>query len=148
MQQQAYEDGTFLSWDFNSTNPFVNPTSTACIIFINELGSEALDRQGLADAASDELVKNVASKCSNTIVIIHNPAIRLVDAWIENSNVTAVMFAHYAGQDSGRALVQLLFGAVSPSGRLPYTVAKKASDYGELLAAVKPDGKNDTDPQG
>jgi len=72
---------------------------------------------------------NVAKKCSNTIVIIHNAGIRLVDQWIEHPNVTAVIFAHLPGQDSGRALTQLLYGVQSPSGKLPYTVAKNESDY-------------------
>jgi beta-glucosidase len=52
-----------------------------------------------------------------------------VDQWIENPNITAVIFAHLPGQDSGRALVQLLYGQQSFSGKLPYTVAKNESDY-------------------
>lgn len=72
---------------------------------------------------------NVAAKCSNTIVVIHNAGIRLVDQWIENPNVTAVIFGHLPGQDSGRALVQLLYGVKSFSGKLPYTVAMNESDY-------------------
>jgi beta-glucosidase len=63
------------------------------------------------------------------VVVIHNAGPRLVDDWIENPNVTAVMFAHLPGQDAGRAVVQLLYGDTSPSGRLPYTVAKKPQDY-------------------
>lgn len=83
--------------------------------------------------ALDTLVRTVAATCNNTIVIIHNAGIRLVDAWIENPNVTAVLYAHLPGQDASRALVQILYGDVSPSGRLPYTVAKTSSDYGNLL---------------
>jgi beta-glucosidase len=62
-------------------------------------------------------------------VTIHNAGVRLVDQWIENPNITAVIFAHLPGQDSGRALVQLLYGQQSFSGKLPYTVAKNESDY-------------------
>lgn len=61
--------------------------------------------------------------------MIHNAGIRLVDQWIEHPNITAVIFAHLPGQDSGRALVQLLYGYESFSGKLPYTVAKNESDY-------------------
>jgi beta-glucosidase len=67
------------------------------------------------------------------MVVIHNAGIRIVDAWIENPNITAVIYAHLPGQDSGRALVNLMFGQKSFSGRMPYTVAKSASDYGTLL---------------
>jgi beta-glucosidase len=133
-QQQAYEDGTYLLWDLQSNDPYINLASDACIVFINEFAYEGADRTGLADPASDKLVTNVARSCKNTMVVIHNAGVRLVDNWIENPNVTAVIFAHLPGQDSGRALVEVMYGKQSPSGRLPYTVAKKESDYGAVLA--------------
>lgn len=141
LQGQAYEDGTSMFYDFNSADPNVAAESDACLVFINEFASETWDRPGLADPNKDMLVSNVASKCSNTIVVIHNAGIRLVDAWIDHLNVTAVIFGHLTGQDAGRAIVQLLYGVVSPSGRLPYTVAKSPKDYGDLLG---PCGNPDT----
>lgn len=139
-QRQAYDDDTFLAWDFVSINPRVNPASDACLVFINEQSSEGWDRPHLADAYSDRLVENVAAQCPNTMVVIHNAGLRLVDAWFENPNITAVIYAHVPGQDSGRALVEVMYGKQSPSGRLPYTVARKESDYGALLEPVVPDG--------
>lgn len=133
LTNQAAKDGTFLTWDIESPDPTVYVGSDVCLVLINEFATEGIDRPGLADLASDELVTNVAEQCSNTIVVIHNAGIRLVDAWIENPNVTAVIFAHLPGQDSGKALVEILYGYQSPSGRLPYTVAKTTEDYGELL---------------
>jgi beta-glucosidase len=88
----------------------------------------------------------VAANCSNTIVTIHNAGIRLVDQWIEHPNVTAVIFAHLPGQDSGRALVQLLYGYQSPSGKLPYTVAMNESDYNTLSPSL-PKGEFQLFPQ-
>lgn len=102
-------------------------------MFVNDVSSEGEDRAGLADSASDSLVMHVAAKCANTVVVIHNTYIRLVDAFYDHPNVTAIVYAHLPGQDSGRALVKLLWGDKSPSGKLPYTVAKNASDYGPLL---------------
>lgn len=142
-QRQAYEDDTFLAWDLASLNPLVNPASDACLVFINEAASEGWDRPYLADPSSDKLVKNVAAKCSNTMVVIHNAGLRLVDEWIENPNITAVLYAHLPGQDSGRALVEVMYGKQSPSGRLPYTVARKESDYNDLLEPVVPSGTVD-----
>ena len=81
------------------------------------------------------------------MVVIHNAGIRLVDRWIDNPNITAVIYAHLPGQDSGQALVDVMYGVESPSGRLPYTVAKKASDYGKLLAPVVPDSTTQWHPQ-
>lgn len=98
-------------------------------MFINTWADEGNDRTVLSDTYSDDLVTNVASSCPNTIVVIHTVGIRLLDPWITNPNVTAVMVAHLPGSDSGSALVQLLYGEQSPSGRLPYTIPKKISDY-------------------
>lgn len=109
------------------------PTSVdACLVFVNEYADEGWDRPGLAHGPSDELIINVANKCANTIVVVHNAGVRLVDRFVDHPNVTAILFAHLPGQDSGRAIVDVLYGKVSPSGRLPYTVAKNESDYGTL----------------
>ncbi|KAK1062374.1 hypothetical protein LTR12_010315 [Friedmanniomyces endolithicus] len=140
IQSRAYDDGTAIFFDFVSTNPTVVSSSDACLVFINEYSSEVWDRPGLADPDSDTLVNNVASACNNTIVVIHNAGIRLVDAWVNNPNVTAVIFAHLPGQDAGRAVASILYGDVGPSGRLPYTVARRSSDYGSLLGPCQADG--------
>ncbi|RDH31277.1 glycosyl hydrolase family 3 N terminal domain-domain-containing protein [Aspergillus welwitschiae] len=141
-QYQAKRDDTFLSWDFASVDPGVNAASEACIIFVNEQSSEGWDRPSLADTYSDTLITNVAAKCNNTMVVIHNAGVRVVDAWIEHPNITAVIFAHVPGQDSGTALVEIMYGRVSPSGRLPYTVARDPKDYGALLDPVYPDNSS------
>ncbi|THZ67606.1 putative glycosyl hydrolase [Aureobasidium pullulans] len=139
-QRQAYEDATFLQWDFLNQDPLVNPGSEHCIVFVNEAASEGWDRPYLADPYSDELIENVAEQCNSTIVVIHNAGVRLVDRFVDHPNITAVIFAHLPGQDSGRALVEVLYGKQSPSGRLPYTVAKQASDYGNLLHPIVAEG--------
>lgn len=131
---QAYEDGTDLYWDFESGNPTVNPTSNACIVFGNAWATEGYDRPSVRDDYTDALINNVADYCSNTIVVFHNAGTRLVDQFVDHPNVTAIIYAHLPGQDSGKAIVSLLYGQENPSGRLPYTVARNESDYGTLLA--------------
>lgn len=111
------------------------------------MATEGWDRDGLHDDFSDGLVLNVASRCANTIVIVHAAGIRLVDQWIEHPNITAAMIAHLPGQDLGEALVQILYGEVSPSGKLPYTLAKNESDYGNLYSPCLPTSKDDHFPQ-
>lgn len=88
-----------------------------------------------------------ASQCNHTMVIINNVGVRLVDAWIEHINITAVIFGHLPGQDSGRVLVELMYGRQSFSGRLPYTVAKQESDYGDMPDPVVPSEKTPYYPQ-
>ncbi|KAI0485146.1 glycosyl hydrolase family 3 N terminal domain-containing protein [Xylariaceae sp. FL0804] len=134
---QAFDDGTTLYWDFESAEPSVDPTSDACIVVGNAWATEGYDRPSLRDDFTDGLIESVASQCANTIVVFHNAGTRLVDAFVDHPNVTAVVFAHLPGQDSGRALVALLYGRENFSGRLPYTVARNESDYGVLLRANK-----------
>jgi beta-glucosidase len=83
----------------------------------------------LRDETGDELVRNVADHCEETVVIISAAGLRLVDAWIEHPNVTAVLISGPLGQESGNSIVDVLFGDVNPSGKLPYTIAKDESDY-------------------
>jgi hypothetical protein len=54
-------------------------------------------------------------------------------AGINHPNVTAVLWAGLPGQEAGNALVDVLWGAVNPSGKLPYTIARDADDYGAGL---------------
>ncbi|KAH7085322.1 beta-glucosidase-like protein [Paraphoma chrysanthemicola] len=133
IQDRIIADRGTLRWDFFGLNPTIYANAEACLVFINSYASESFDRLSLTDNFSDQLVKNVATNCSNTIVIIHNAGVRTVDAWIDHPNVTAVLFAGVPGQESGHAIADVLYGDVNPSGRLPYTVAKKESDYGALL---------------
>ncbi|KAL4983738.1 putative beta-glucosidase M [Aspergillus falconensis] len=147
IKRRAYEDGSSVLWDFTSETPSVGYTSDVCLVFINAYATEGYDREALSDSHSDTIVTNVADNCANTIVVVHNAGIRTAEAWVDHTNVTAIIYAHLPGQDTGRALVELLYGKSNPSGRLPYTVAKKASDYGSLLEPSQPEGKYQYFPQ-
>ncbi|KAK3944102.1 putative glycoside hydrolase [Diplogelasinospora grovesii] len=144
---QAYDDNTALLWDFTNGNPQVNPESDACLVFTNAFATEGADRPGLRDDYTDGLILNVAAQCSNTIVVMHNAGARLVDQFIEQPNVTALIFAHLPGEASGKGLVQLLYGKSNAWGKLPYTVAKNESDYGALLKPDLPQGEFVNFPQ-
>ncbi|KAI6797519.1 putative beta-glucosidase [Hortaea werneckii] len=136
-----------LHTQFVGQKPTVKAPDAPCIVMINAQSSEGWDRSGIRDEYSDTLVENVASQCKNTIVVIHNAGVRLVDSWIENPNVTAVIFAHVPGQMNGEALARILYGEQSPSGRLPYTVAKTEADYGDLLSPSLPSAETPLYPQ-
>ena len=53
----------------------------------------------------------------------------LVEDWIDLPSVKAVLFAHLPGQEAGVSLTNILYGDVSPSGHLPYSIPVKESDY-------------------
>lgn len=147
IQRRAYEDGSSVLWDFTSESPSVDYTSDVCLVFINSYATEGYDRAGLDDTHSDTIVSNVADNCANTIVVLHNAGIRTAESWVDHTNVTGIIYAHLPGQDTGRALVEILYGDSNPSGRLPYTVAKTESDYGTLLEPSEPAGIYEYFPQ-
>lgn len=74
--------------------------------------------------SGDALIKSVADNCANTAVIINTVGPVIVTSFIDHPNVTAVLNAQLPGQESGNSLVDVIFGAVNPSGRLPYTMGK------------------------
>lgn len=147
LSARAQEDGTALYWDFESSNPSIDPGSDACIVDVNVFASEGWDRSSLHDDFTDDIILNVAANCSNTIVIFQNAGARLVDTFIDHPNVTALIFAHVPGQDSGKALVSLLYGDENFSGKLPYSVPKNESDYAGLDKPAEPAGEFTLFPQ-
>lgn len=53
--------------------------------------------------------------------------------WASHENVTAILWAGVQGQEAGNSLIDILYGAWNPSGRLPFTIAKQEPDYGTRI---------------
>ena len=75
----------------------------------------------------------MAAQNPNTIVVVHSVGPLIIEPWIEHPNVSAVVWAGLGGPETGNSLVDVLYGDVNPSGRLPYTIARNFSDYGTEL---------------
>jgi beta-glucosidase len=73
----------------------------------------------------DELIRRVAAANRNTIVILENGNPVLMP-WIDK--VAAVLVAWYPGEEGGKAIADILFGKVNPSGKLPLTFPKREVD--------------------
>lgn len=82
----------------------------------------------------DQLIQDVAKGCGegmgDVVVVIHTVGPVILEKFINIMNVKAVIIANLPGTESGNAITDILFGDVNPSGRLPYTIAKKEDDYG------------------
>jgi len=65
--------------------------------------------------------------------VIHSVGPVILETILALPNVVAVVWAGIPGQESGNGLVDVLYGSTSPSGKLPYTIAKAATDYGTSI---------------
>ena len=85
--------------------------------------------------SGNALVTAVANVNKNTIVVIHSVGPLILETILALDNVVAVVWAGIPGQESGNGLVDVIYGSTSPSGKLPYTIAKQQSDYGTAIAS-------------
>ncbi|KAL4947436.1 putative beta-glucosidase E [Aspergillus filifer] len=124
----------------NAVMPSDTSDKDLCLVFVNADSGEGYisaggihgDRNNLfLQKGGDSLVNTVGSSCGGpTVVVVHAVGPVVVDPWIDLPGVKAVLFAHLPGEESGNALLDVLFGDVDASGRLPYTVGKSLEDYG------------------
>jgi beta-glucosidase len=70
----------------------------------------------------DNLVERVAAVCNNTIVVVHSVG-PVYLTWSNHPNVTAIIYAGAPGEQTGPAIVDVMYGAYNPSGRLPFSIA-------------------------
>ncbi|PVI00872.1 glycoside hydrolase family 3 protein [Periconia macrospinosa] len=125
-----------------------------CIVFLKSWATEGDDRKTLiADWNSTAVVVETAKHCPSTVVVLHGAAPNVLP-WKDNENVTAILAAHMPGQETGNSIVDILWGDVNPSGKLPYTIANNETDYihlvnsTELLASTDPDAWQDDFTEG
>jgi beta-glucosidase-like glycosyl hydrolase len=85
----------------------------------------------------DTLVQKAAAKYSNVVVVVHTVGPLILESWVDLPSVKAVLFAHLPGQEAGESLTNVLFGTVSPSGHLPYSITKAATDLPDSIANLK-----------
>lgn len=78
-------------------------------------------------AEQTALIEAVAATGTPVVVAIVAGSAVLVEGWRERAS--AILQTFYSGMEGGTALADILFGDVSPSGRLPFTVARDAADY-------------------
>jgi beta-glucosidase len=140
IKTRAQKDGALVQYVLDNANiTYQGLWSVApappevCLVFLKTWASEGSDRTSLeTDWNGTAVVNTVAAVCNNTIVVTHSGGLNTLP-FADHPNVTAILAAHYPGQESGNSIVDVLYGDVNPSGRLPYTVAKSPKDYNTAI---------------
>jgi len=103
-----------------------------CVLFIGGLNkSDGQDNEGTDRAdivlpyGQDGLIEALAS-VARQMVVVNISGSPVAMPW--NGKVNAIVQSWYGGSESGHALVDVLTGAVNPSGKLPFTMPIALAD--------------------
>lgn len=92
----------------------------------NSSESEGGDRTFALPFGQDELIQAMAAANKKVIVAVTSGGNVDSNGWLDKA--PALLETWYAGQSGGRALAEILFGDVNPSGHLPATFERHAED--------------------
>lgn len=97
-----------------------------------------------------ELIDNISAAYPGKTIVVINSVFPVIAEEIQNNeNVAAIVYAPYAGQYDGYAAGQVLYGDVTPTGKLTSTWYADMSAFPLLDDYSIPDGTNNTtDPNG
>jgi beta-glucosidase len=93
----------------------------------NAFDSETVDKASITlPFGQDELILAIEKANPNTIVVLYGGSATDMSPWIEDCK--AIIQAWYPGMEGGKAIAEIIFGDVNPSGKLPMTFPKKIED--------------------
>jgi beta-glucosidase len=96
--------------------------------FSDIIESETSDRSELTLPEKQvEVLEAVSAVNDNIITVLHSGAQVLMTDWLAKTD--ALLEAWYPGQECGTVITDILFGDVSPSGKLPMTFMNRWEDH-------------------
>ena len=89
-------------------------------MFVGSFLVEGWDRDNLRlDHDGEEMIKTVEKSCAGQVVVVmHVGGQVIIEDWVDLPNIGGVVFAGYPGQETGNAIVDILWGDVNPSGKV------------------------------
>ncbi|MCP5066943.1 MAG: glycosyl hydrolase [bacterium] len=89
-----------------------------------DIGGDRLDLS--LGEQQEALILAAAEANPNTVVVVMAGSAVLMERW--RKHVPAILLLWYPGMEGGHALADTLFGQTNPSGRLPFSMPKRAAD--------------------
>jgi len=114
-------------YQFDDEGEFIRPRKSKRLNEMLEMNSGG-DRRNLSLHDEDiKLLKTVGVVNKHTVAVIIAGSAVIMEEW--KDDVSSILMSFYSGSEGGKALANILFGKVNPSGKIPFTIAKKAEDY-------------------
>lgn len=110
----------------------------ACIGHNADSEGEGRDRSFFLPEADAQLIARVTQSQKTVVGIVNAGGNIGMQDW--ESSLKGILWGWYAGQEGGRAIADILFGKVNPSGKLPMTFEKKWEDNPVYNSYHDPDG--------
>jgi len=102
-------------------------SAKTAVVFAWSRGKSGFDLPGNGkDYDQNKLIEEIAAVNPNTIVVL-NISQPIAMPWLDK--VKGVLQMWWPGDEGGWATANILLGKTSPAGRLPFTWAKKLTDY-------------------
>jgi beta-glucosidase len=121
-------------------------SADVAIIFAYEWESEGMDLDSLSlPDHQDELIAKVSAANPHTVVVLETGT-AVTMPWADQ--VSGILEAWFAGSRGAEAVANILFGEVSPSGKLPMTFPKSEADLPHPTVVKPPKITTDADRQG
>lgn len=99
----------------------------ACVGFnIVQAEGEGADRSYNLPGRQEELILEAARLNPKMVVLLNAGGSAATERWIDK--VPAFLHIFYPGQEGGTAIAEILFGDISPTGKLPFSYEKRWED--------------------
>ncbi len=95
--------------------------------FDHVLESEAYDKSWSLPKGEVSAIQRAAKLNSKCIVVVQSGGAVHLTPFIDA--IPSLLFAFFLGSSTAKALTDIIFGRVNPSGKLPFTIAMELFDY-------------------
>lgn len=146
--ENKWEAKAFLGWDYGldtvenakiAKAVAAAKTAGAAVIVTSIVEGEFIDRCDLnLPGYQEKLIEAVTATGVPTVVVLVGGSAITMSNWLDDT--PAVLDAWYGGDEGGTAVAEALFGDCNPSGKLPITFPRAASQL-PLVYNHKPSGR-------
>jgi beta-glucosidase len=117
-----------VGYDFNDEGEFVSEDEAEG--YTGSMGGDRRFSLGLHQKDID-LIKAVGPVNRNSAAVLYGGNMIMITEW--KDCVSAIVMAYYPGMEGGRALAEILFGDVNPSGKLPFVLPYNENDLPSVV---------------